>query len=262
MFEAGVNGDYERAHDYYSRSLSIAREIGDRNQELYALGNLGFAAGVLGNFSKAKEYLEQALMIARESGNTYMEIYMLINLSANTGLQRQAEAASAYARNAIEMSQKIGEQSGEAWGWLYLGHAQLLLDEQKQSHISFTHSIEIRENLNQPALSMEPIAGLVEAGLHAGDLESASQATERIMTHLDNGGNLNGADEPLRVYYVCYQLLQKKEDPRSTRVLQAAIQMLEAQLSKFKDEHLRQMYVENVPWRHAIQSAAQQLARS
>jgi hypothetical protein len=64
------------------------------------------------------------------------------------------------------------------------------------------------------------------------------------------------------VYYQCYHLLQKKQDPRATQVLGAAYRMLEEQLSKLKDQRLRQIYVENVPWRKAIQAAAQQLTQS
>jgi tetratricopeptide (TPR) repeat protein len=261
MFEAGVHGDYERTNTYYRRSLEIAREIGDHNMEIFSLANLGFAAGLMGNLLKAKEYLEQGLLTARASGHPYSEIYILINLSSNASLQHQAAHATDYARSAIELSQKTGEQSGEAWGWLYLGHAQLLLDEWDRARQSFHRSLQIREKLGQPALSMEPLAGLVELGLRVSDLEAASLEAEKILIHLDHGGNLNGTDEPLRVYYNCYRLLQKKQDPRAARILQAAVDMLEDQLSKLKDDYLRQMYIENVPWRRAIQSAARDFAQ-
>jgi tetratricopeptide (TPR) repeat protein len=262
MFESAVHGDYERAHVYYERTLEIAREIGDRTAENYSLTNLGFAAGLLGNFLKAKEYLQNALLIARESGHAYSEIYVLINLSSNAAFQGRSARALVYARNSIQLAQKVGEQSGEAWGWLYLGYAQILLDELDGASLSFNKSLEIRERLRQPSLSMEPLAGLVETSLRKGDLETAASEAEKILLHLERGGNLNGTDEPLRVYYNCYQLLQKKQDPRAARVLQAACHLLEAQLSKFKNENLRQTYVENVPWRHAIQLAAKQLSPS
>jgi tetratricopeptide (TPR) repeat protein len=256
MFEAGVRGDYERANSYYVKSLEIAREIGDHNMEIFSWANLGFAAGMMGNLLQAKEYLEQGLLTARESGNSYSEIYILINLSSNASLREQAADAVNYALSAIELSQRTGEQSGEAWGWLYLGHAQLRLDNLDQARPSFQRALQIRERLDQPALSMEPRAGLVETALRAGDIQAASLEAEKILLHLDHGGNLNGTDEPLRVYYNCYQLLQQKQDPRAVGILQAAFDMLEDQLAKFKDEHLRQMYVENVPWRWAIQLAA------
>jgi class 3 adenylate cyclase len=262
MFESAVHGDYERAHHYYELTLEIAREIGDRTAETYSLANLGFAAGLLGNFLQAEKYLQNALLIARESGHSYTEIYILINLSFNAALQDRAGDARVYAQTSIQLAQKFGEQSGEAWGWLYLGHAQLLLDELDEARLSFKRSLDIRERLGQPSLSMEPLAGLVEADLRKGDLETATLEVEKILIHLERGGNLNGTDEPLRVYYNCYQLLEKNHDPRSTRVLQTAHHVLEDQLSKFKNESLRRGYVEKVPWRYAIQLAVKQFAQS
>jgi hypothetical protein len=94
---------------------------------------------------------------------------------------------------------------------------------------------------------MEPIAGLVEAALGMDDIESASRETEIILAYMDSGGTLDGAEEPLRVYYACYQLLNKKQDPRSQQILQIATQLLETQVSKFKDARSRKMYAENVP---------------
>ena len=68
---------------------------------------------------------------------------------------------------------------------------------------------------------------------------------------------MDGTDEPLRVYYACYLLLEKKQDPRSKEVLQTAMNLLEAQVSKFKDETARKRYIENIPWRREIRDAAQ-----
>ena len=79
--------------------------------------------------------------------------------------------------------------------------------------------------------------------------------TEKIISYLEAGGTLEGTEEPLRVYYACYLALANAHDPRSHTVLSAAVQLLEAQVSKLSDEGSRQMYVENVPWRLAIQQA-------
>jgi tetratricopeptide (TPR) repeat protein len=256
MFEAGVNGDLGKAEEYYRRTIEVAREIGDRTSESTAFGNLGFVSGLQGNFQDARVHLERALESARESGELYDQIFLLSNLSANAGIQNEPATAAQYAEKAISMAQKAGERSGEAWGWLYLGHAHLLMDELEQAKTAFHHSVRIREELGQTALSMEPLAGLLEAGLCEGDLELASDSAERILAHLNHGGTLNGTDEPLRVFFQCFRLLEKKQDPRATQVLQDAMQMLEAQLANLKDERSRELYVENVPWRSALKDAA------
>jgi tetratricopeptide (TPR) repeat protein len=256
MFETGVNGDLGKAAEYYHKTVQVAHEIGDRSSESKAFGNLGFVAGLRGDFQEAISYLEKALTAAREMGENYHQILLFVNLSANAGIQNQPTLAAEYARQAIELAKLVGERSGEAWGWMYLGYAQLALDQIEHARTSFELSLQIREEMGQAALSMEPLAGLVEVGLRAENMDLAAQITEKILAHLQNGGTLNGTDEPLRVYYNCYRLLEKKQDPRARQVLHDALHMLDAQLAKLSDARARQMYVENVPWRLALRNAS------
>jgi tetratricopeptide (TPR) repeat protein len=256
MSEGYVNGNYELAREYYEKYYKISREIGDRVSESNSLGNLGFAAGMQGDFLAARYYHEQALLVAREIGNRYQEMYTLINLSAVSRIQNEVEPALQYAEKAVELAQRIAERVGEAWATLYLGHAYLLRHEPHLAQSAFLKSIEIRDDLGQLSLSMEPIAGLVETYLQANDLESAAREAEKILTFLESGSTLDGTEEPLRVYYACYQLLEKKQDLRSKQILRTAMILLEAQVSKFKDEIARKRYVENIPWRRALWDAA------
>jgi hypothetical protein len=107
----------------------------------------------------------------------------------------------------------------------------------------------------QPLLKTEPQAGLIQAFLAANKLDLALAESETIIPYLQNGNALQGTEEPLRVYYACYLILDKMQDPRSQVVMHSAIQLLETQLSKLRDENLRKMFVENVPWRLAIRQA-------
>jgi hypothetical protein len=63
-------------------------------------------------------------------------------------------------------------------------------------------------------------------------------------------------EEPLRVFLSVINIFDKTKDPRTAVVLQYANQLLEAQVSKLRSEEARRMFVENVPWRHAIQQLA------
>jgi class 3 adenylate cyclase/tetratricopeptide (TPR) repeat protein len=257
--ETAVKGNYAVARLYYEQSHRIAREIGDRNAEGVALGNLGFTAGLQGDFVAAHHYYEQALSLAREAGNRYHETYTLINLSALSEMQNQGSLALRCAREAAELARKDGERSGEAWAWLYTGHAHLLLNHLHEAQAAYQRSVAIRTELGQPSLAMEPMAGLVDVALHMDEMEAAASAGEKILAHLASGGTLNGTDSPLRVYNTCHLFLNKQDDERSTQILQTAIQLLEAQLSKFKDEQTRKMYLENIPWCLALYQAAQAL---
>lgn len=255
LSEGSIKGNYAVAGEYYEQTYRIAREVGDRYGEGFALANLGWTAGMQGNITAAYSHHENSLKVAREIGNLNQEAYTLINLSALSGIQKDAAQALKFARQAEELSRKILDRTAEAWSMLYMGHAYLLLRESAEARNAYLRSISIRDELDQPSLVMEPLAGLVEAALQMDDLESASRETNKILAYLAGGGSLDGTEEPLRIYYACYQLLINQKDPRAQQVLQTANQLLETQVSNFKDAQSRKLYVENFPWRRAIRDA-------
>jgi tetratricopeptide (TPR) repeat protein len=215
-----------------------------------------------GDFKAARTYLEQSLSISREVGNAYQETYTLINLSSAAGIQGEAPDAMQFAAQAHEMSLRISERSGEAWSHLYLGHAYALAQEFEKAQRAYEDSIRIRRELEQPGLAMEPVAGLIQVALDTNDLAVALGHSEDILAYLAGGGTFEGAEEPLRIYLACYNALEKAKDPRSRDVLQNAMHLLDAQVSKFRDDAARRMYVQNVPWRLSIQKAWEAQANS
>jgi predicted ATPase len=252
-----IQGDFALARDYYEQAYAIMHERGDRTTEGVTLDNLGYTAGMMGDFDAARAYHEQALSIAREVVNRHQEVNTLINLSAVTGLQNDVRHSIEYAQKALELSRKTGYRSGEAWALLYFGHASQLTSDYEQALKAYAESISIRSELGQPNMATEPAAGLIETALARNDLPAALRGAENILTHLMNGGTLEGTEEPLRIYFACYQALEKNRDPRSSELLEKAVEMLNARVSKLRDEESRRLFVEKVPWRLAIQRAWQ-----
>ncbi|HEX6269598.1 MAG TPA: hypothetical protein VFZ43_05135, partial [Anaerolineales bacterium] len=120
---------------------------------------------------------------------------------------------------------------------------------------AYQQSLDIRKELGQPALRTEPMAGLIRVALATNDISLASNLMEELMHYFSDGGMLEGTEEPLRVYLACYEVLEKLNDPRSVTILRDAMQVLEEQTAKINDEQSRRMFIENVPWRRAIQRA-------
>jgi predicted ATPase/class 3 adenylate cyclase len=258
MVEGPLNGNYALARGYFEKSLNLAKEAGDRITELTLYGNLGFAASMQGDFEAARAYYEQSLAYSYETGHLHPLINTLINLSALAGVLKEGENALRNAQEALELAQKTSDLSGEAWAHHYMGHAHQLLGDFDLALTAYQTSIALREKLDQPALAMEPTAGLVETYLAMNDIISASQETEKILRFLKNGSTLDGTDEPIRVYHACFLLLKKKQDPLSRQVLQQANNILTAQVSNFVDDESRNRYIENIPWRRAVRDAMQE----
>ena len=251
-----VQGDYSSAMQYYEQANVIFRERGDRSSEGMTLNNLGWAAGMLGDFVSARAYNERALLIAREVGNRYQETYTRINLSAVTALDGDPQASLNYAQSAQELAIKAGERSGEAWALMYMGHALLMRGDPERAKESFSQSVAIRNELDQPSLAMEPLAGLIDVALAEDDFSSALIVAEKILAHFEGGGTLDGTEEPLRIYFSCFMALKENKDARADRMLQSASEFLKEHLAKIQNSDIRHSYMTNVPWRRAIAEEA------
>jgi tetratricopeptide (TPR) repeat protein len=252
---AFIQQDYATARKYYEQSYALNVELGDRYAQALALGNIGWVCGMLGELADAQTYHEQALIISREVGNIYQETYTLMNLSRVAEIQEKVQEAVKYAQDAMQLSKTARDKTAEAWSYLYLGHAYSLSAQFEQAKKAFENALDIRKELGQFALATEPIAGLIQLALQMNDIAPAKRWMEEIMGYLSAGASLETTEEPLRVYLACYNILERIEDRRSAQILAQAIQLLEVQVSKLKDEQTRRRYVGNVPWRRAIESA-------
>ncbi len=251
-FAGFVLQDYMLSREYQERILGLSRLLGERTQEALVLSNLGWVSGMLGDFDAAFSYYARSLPLIREAGNVYAEANILINLSANTGVRNEIEASLDYSQKALDLFIATGDRSGQAWSHLYRGYAYMAQRKFTPAEEAFRESMRIRDELGQPGLKMETLAGLVQSLLLKGEQALALAEAEKILTYLYSGDSLEGTEEPLRVYYACYLALKQNQDPRFLEVLQSAGELLETQVLKLRDEKSRRMFIENVPWRLAI----------
>ena len=65
----GQLNNYEKALEYFLKSLEINEEIGNKKGISYSLGNIGILYRRLKKYDKAIEYLLESLKIEEEIGN-------------------------------------------------------------------------------------------------------------------------------------------------------------------------------------------------
>jgi tetratricopeptide (TPR) repeat protein len=253
MISGMDENDYTAARMHFEKMLEIVQEIGNRVGECHALGNLGWVASMQGAFGPARVFQEDSLTIARETGHRYQDAYTLINLSAMLVTQENYVDSLGFAIQALDTSQSIGDRSAEAWALTYLGYTNSGLGNHNEAMNSYQKALDIRRMLNQPALAMEPLAGLAQIELSKDNPSGALSFAEDILSHLKDGGNLEGTEEPLRIYLTLYLTLVENHDSRANQVLEDAHSLLTDQVGKIKEESHKNMFIQNVPWRRKIE---------
>ena len=95
-------GEYDKAQEYYEKSLTIYVEIGERVGVLFNYSDLGLCFQSLGKYDMAEEYLKQALLLSRDIGHNLGEFHCLCNLSVLKVLQCHPKESSSYLFQSIQ----------------------------------------------------------------------------------------------------------------------------------------------------------------
>jgi len=143
---------------YYSRSLSLARDLGNRSMQASVLNNIGvvyYYKGELdkaldyyeeslrletdekekattynniatiydkkGNYQKAVEYLQKAIEISERYGYYHSASMWKLNLGETYRRMKDYENAEKYLLEGLEGVKKVGDKYWEAYGYRYLG---------------------------------------------------------------------------------------------------------------------------------------------
>ena len=120
---------FDKAIEYYKRSLKTSLEIGDQRGEGSALGNLGICYRCLGQIEKAIECFEQTLAISQEIGDREGEGSCHANLGICYVNLGQIEEAIEYHEQALAISQETGDRMLEGASLGNLGAAYLRLGQ-------------------------------------------------------------------------------------------------------------------------------------
>ncbi|MBN1484184.1 MAG: tetratricopeptide repeat protein [Chloroflexia bacterium] len=246
-------GHYVSALMDYERALSLYRQVGDRRGLALVLDNLGSLFLHQGDDAQARVYLEQALSIKREIGNvgeqseTLAYLGLLYHHLGHSGRGRE------YCQQACQVAQDCGDRPHLAQSLIFLGHNELSLQQWTAAQEAYQRALELRYELHQPGLVLEPLAGLAEVALSQEKLQQAQGYVQTIMDYLEQH-NLPGVEEPLRIYHTCYRVLQAMQDPRSEGLLEQAYQLLQERAANIDDAERRQSFLQ-VKFRREIAEA-------
>jgi len=127
-------------------------------------------------------------------------------------------------------------------------------------HSGLKQALDLRLELDLANLAAESQAGLAGAFMTQGDLPAALEQVEAVLRHLETG-SLDGTEESLRIYLICFQVLQSVGDGRARQALEQAYAELQERAAKM-DATSRRMFLESVPHHWQIIEAWQAVQAS
>jgi tetratricopeptide (TPR) repeat protein len=240
--------------DLCRQCLLIARELGNRQNEATAFGNLGQAWLDVGEHTQAKFNLGEGLRLARAAGYLRDEPYILTGLSRLALWQGDFAFALAHAQAALDIAIAVGDRNAEGEGLCHLGDAELALGRHEAAKAALERAHGVTLALGD--LSRYDVqAGLARVALAQGDATGAMQAVEGLLAHHAGGGTFTGTNWPGLIWLSCHKVLAHAGDPRAAEVLATANAELQTRAAAITDSTLRHSFVDNIPEHREIVAA-------
>ena len=111
-------GELDRALSYYEESLNLET---NEKEKAPTYNNIAFIYGEKGDYQKAVEYLQKAIEIAEKYGDYHYVSIDKLNLGETYRNMKDYESAEKYLSEGLEGVKKVGDKYWEAIGYVYFG---------------------------------------------------------------------------------------------------------------------------------------------
>ena len=180
--------DFASAIAHHEQALVLAREIGDRAAEAFALNNIGAQLSALGDFAAARPRFETSVDIARESGAPQYELFALHNLAQIQRLQLDSAAAMRSMEAVHALAREHGINQFLPVLLLGVGLTATDLGDYDRASALFRESLALavaKDNLGTIIDGIESVARLAAATDHAEQAARLFGAGEALREKLD-----------------------------------------------------------------------------
>lgn len=172
----------ESASEYYEESAKIWRELGDANEEGYALANLGDLYRDLRDFKASETSLQAALERLRAAGDVSGQAYVLNSWGA-TYRELGSDLSKGFQKyeEALSLRRSIGDRWGEAQLRNNLGLLHSRLGQNKEAIDDLKLARALWRELGARNQEMNTLNNIATANLDSGNLSEAFTQFEEVL---------------------------------------------------------------------------------
>jgi len=169
-------GRYDRAMDYYTRSLEEARKRGNRWREAVTLNNIGEVCLELGELKEALDYFLRAYEIVPDDGEAELSSNVLLNIGTTFYRMENWPLAREFTEKALVIADEARERVVEAQCWLALGSIERSSDRLELAETNYLKALTLSAHLKNERQHIEV---LLELGSLYAQRGEAARALER-----------------------------------------------------------------------------------
>ena len=185
-------GDYEKAIDYYSKSLEFAEKAGYMSGASATLNNIGIVYNNKGELDKSLDFHRRSLEIKERMGDKSGMAYSLNNIGVVFLDRGETEKALKQFEPALEIWQRVGDKLGIATGLYNIGNSYSDMGDFRKTLEYANRSLEQREKLHDKRGVGLTYSLISSAHLFMGDTEKGLEYAERSLRIREELGDKKG----------------------------------------------------------------------
>jgi serine phosphatase RsbU (regulator of sigma subunit) len=203
-FYYDMEGDPDKALDYYHQSLELFSSINDNDGRAIACNNIGFIHNLEGNIPKAIEFYHKSLTISQKENNIAGVAFSSNNLGTIYDNKGDYNKALEYYTTSYEMEKEIGSREGEAISLSNMGYAHSNLGNQETALQYFLQAYEIREEVKD-------LSGMANSMNNIGSIYKQKESYEKAREYFLKGLEYTKKQGNKIGFITCYNNLASVE---------------------------------------------------
>ena len=189
---AFMQGDFRAASTFHEASLTLHREMGDRQSIAYAANNLANTAVQLGDHVRARELYEEAIALAGEVGDVRGAAFGTINLVDVAARQGDLESARDLYADTLATIRGLGDRWMEAFAIDTFARATGRAGDREAARSLHVEALAILEELGDRRGVARILTSLADLALADGDTVRARGLFRQSMAIRQDLGDMPG----------------------------------------------------------------------
>ena len=169
-----TKGDLDTALSYSSKSLRLAKKLGDRESETKSLNNVALIFYYKGELDKALEYFKESLRSTTDEKNKSFIYNNIALIYLNKGDYKRAIE---YFKKAIEIDEKYGDYEESGSAMINLGNTYRKIKDFKNAYYYLSEGLKRAEKIGNKYWEG---MGLASLGLYFADKRDITSAKEYL----------------------------------------------------------------------------------